>query len=230
MKKVFKFLLVVLFLFVSTNVYAEADYSYRAKKDNRIKVKVNGYDLYMSVNVLFNMDGDFAGVSSPIENFDAEYKDGTFYVTVKRSELNKVFKNKSYDNVYSLFEISADFMDFKPDKKYFYIYQLNYDSAPGEGYSMSYVENDYLYSNYKFLEVENSPVRLSGYASNTTGSTGGGFAIYETDKLPEEKRKQIEQIMNERREQRKKNERKELRQRRVFRRGIRGRRVKGSRF
>ena len=45
------------------------------------------------------------------------------------------------------------------------------------------------------------------------------------DKLPEEKRKQIEQIMNERREQRKKNERKELRKRRVFRRGFRGRRV-----
>ena len=187
MKKITKILFAILLFLISTTVYADADYTYRTKKDNRVKVNVQGHQLYMSVSVLFNMTGDFAQNKIPVENFTAEFKDDTFYITVKRSELNKIFKEKTYDNVYSLFEISADFMDFKPDKQYFYVYQSDFNSAPGTEYTLTYATQDYLYSHYKILEVENSPASLIGYANHAGSTTGGGFVLYEADSLPEQK-------------------------------------------
>ena len=186
MKKLTKLILMLLLFFITTEVYA-VDYTYRTNKENRVKVKVDGYDLYMSVSVLFNTDGNFADTKMPVENFDAEFKNGTFYVTVKRSELNKLFKEKTYDNVYSTFEVTADFMDFKEDKQYFYVAQHGADSIPGEEYYLTYATKDFLYRNYKILEVENSPASLIGYANQAVGSTGGGIIIYEADSLPEEK-------------------------------------------
>ena len=187
MKKITKILFAILLFLISTTVYADADYTYRTKKENRVKVNVQGHQLYMSVSVLFNMTGDFAQDKIPVENFTAEFKDDTFYVTVKRSELNKIFKEKTYDNVYSLFEISADFMDFKSDKQYFYVYQSDYRSAPGTEYTLTYATQDYLYRNYKILEIENSPASLIGYANHAGSTAGGGFVLYEADSLPEQK-------------------------------------------
>ena len=186
MRKIIKILVLFLLVFTTTAVYAEPDYSYRAKKDNRVKIKMNGHDVYMSVQVLFNMNGGFAGVEKPVENFTAEYKDGTFYVTVKRSDLNKVFQNTSYDNVNSTFTISADFLDFKEDKFYLYASQNNYQSKAGEGYTVTFAKRDYLYKFYNVIELINSSVDLVGYARDGHSRTeGGGFILYEEDNEPE---------------------------------------------
>ena len=187
MKRIFKSILILLLLFISNNVYA-ADYTYRTNKENRIKVNVNGYDLYMSVSVIYNINNEAMGERMPLESFSAEYKDDTFYVSVKRSELNKAFKGKTYDNVYALFEIAADFVDFKEDKKYFYIDQHSPESPVGEEYYLTLQTEDFFYRNYGIMEVENTAAELIGTANQAVGSKRGGFVLYETDSLPERKK------------------------------------------
>lgn len=185
MKRISKLLLLVLLFFISTIVNAEADYSYRAKRDNRVTVNVNNKKLYVSVSVLFDVEGDYSNTQIPVETFDASFKDDTLYVSIKRSELNKVFKAKTYDNVYSIFEVALDYLDFKPDKKYFYLHQYDCYSPKGKDYSLTFANQDYYFKNYKFIEVMNAGVGLQGLASHAQASEGGGYLLYEADELPE---------------------------------------------
>lgn len=185
MRKITKVLLVVLLLLIGTTVYADADYSYRTKRDNRVTVNVNNKKLYVSVSVLFNMEGDYSQNKIPVEKFDASWKNSTLYVSIKRSELNKVFKAKKYDNVYSLFEVSMDYLDANPSKEYLYFMQLDHTSKSGEGYSPTIGSSDYLYRNYKFFEVMNAAAGIQGLGSQAQASEGGGYLLYELDELPE---------------------------------------------
>ncbi len=182
MKKITKVLLVIMMFFITTAVvFAEADYTYRTKRDNRVKVKINNKDVYVAVNVLFDMEGDFSQEKKPVEKFDAKYKNGTLYVSIKRSEMNKLFKAKKYNNVYSIFEVTLDYLDIKSDKNYFWLKQNYVDSKPGEGYSFNKASEDYLFRNYNIIEVDNIGVGLQGLASNAQGSEGGGFQLFEID-------------------------------------------------
>lgn len=179
MKKAFKlfFALIVCFGLIGV-VNAEADLSYRAKKEGKAVVTVDGNSLYVSASILFDMNGAHADVRLPVNNLSAKYENDKLYVTVKRSEINKVLKANNFSNVYSLLEVNMDFLDLKADKKYYYFKQYNVQES--NLYSYTTKDEDYYGRTYNFLEISSSSFPLIG-TNPGYHSVGGGFLLYETD-------------------------------------------------
>lgn len=176
--------LLSLFLFIE-NVSADADYTYRTKRENKPVVTVGNVKLYVSASVLFNIEGGFSSVKVPVENISARYENNGLYVSVKRSEINKVLRNNKYDNVYELLEVNADFLDLNPNKKYYYFKQNDSTSLDGQNYNYYTADSDYYVRNYNFLEISSSSLPLAGLSMNDRESIGGGFMLYEADNLPD---------------------------------------------
>ena len=58
----------------------------------------------------------------------------TFYVSAKRSEINKIFTEK-YNNVYELMQINIDYHDIKANTEHYYFKQHMAESAAGTEFS-----------------------------------------------------------------------------------------------
>ena len=175
MKRLYCLIIMVLVSFSFINVVkAEADYSYRADRTNPV-IKVNDVDLYVTASLLFNMDGAFSDVRLPVKNITAKFENDSLYVTLKRSEINKVLKENKYDNVYSLLEINADYLDGNSDNLYYFM-QLSPDDPY---YSYTKCEYDFYYSRYNFIEVYSTSFPLVGLSSEYQKTIGGGYLLYD---------------------------------------------------
>ena len=177
--------IIIFFAFI-LGVSADADYSYRATKDNKPYVTINGEKVYITTSVLFNMNGSYSNVRKPINNISASFNSGTLTVYLKRSEINKVLKEDNYENVYSLLEINGDYLDIDSSKKYFYFHQLSPDLEDGKDYAYTNLEADYFGRTYNFLEVFSCAATLVGTGGKMTFSTGGGFILVKSDSYPED--------------------------------------------
>lgn len=94
---------------------------------NKTPFNYKGKTLYASVEVTFNIDSNgFTNDSKIIPNVNANYDDSSdiFYLSVKRSDINKLFTQK-YDNVYSLLQGSIDYHSATKEGGYFL--QLNHN-------------------------------------------------------------------------------------------------------
>lgn len=146
--------------------------------ENKTPFNYKGKTLYASLEVTFNIDSNgFTNDSKIVPNVNVSYDETSdiFYLSVKRSDINKLFTQK-YDNVYSLLQGSIDYHSATKEGGYFL--QLNHNSQEC-GYTLTRNENDYYFNNYGYLEVFSSTVPLSGSIGNDP-SIGGGVAIVDT--------------------------------------------------
>lgn len=174
---------IFLFSVFMTSVSADADYTFRTTKDGKPVVEVNNQKLYVTVSLNFNMEKQYSQINVPIANITAKYDNG-LYISVKRSEINKILKEKKYENVYYYLNINADFLDLQKDKTYYYFHQNNASSQNGEGYTITISKSDYMIRNYNIVEVFSGSISLTGFSMEEQYSYGGGFMLFEASEAP----------------------------------------------
>ncbi len=181
MKKLkYLFLLFLVFFTIGTvNVNAAGEEA-RADKTYKTLINVNGRNVYVSVWAHFNIKNGNVEVPLQIKNVTASYKNNTFYISVKRSDINEVFK-ETYDNVYFYLEADLDFHDLKANTDYSYFKQNSYTSGVC-GYSYTLGSQDYAIKHHNFLQIDSGTIALSGlHPSLTAGqnSYSGGLIVFE---------------------------------------------------
>ena len=184
-KKLFLTLFAILVAFILLpSVYAS-----RSNESNNIANKTafnyKGKTLYASVEVSFNISSQgFTESAKIVPNASVKYDSSsdTFYVSIKRSDINKVFTEK-YDNVYSLLQVNIDYHNATKDG--FYLMQL---SPVDNGCEYKYTKNtsDYNFRNFGYLELASAGFPLSGTGSGQH-SIGGGIAVFDTNVSLDEK-------------------------------------------
>ncbi len=180
MKKIRKtLLLLIISLFGLINVQAaEAD---RADINNKTLVNVDGHNVYVSVEISTNMEDLMNRDQVTVKGVSARYDSSTqtFYVSAKRSEINKIFTEK-YNNVYELMQINIDYHDIKANTEYYYFKQYMAESAAGTEFSFHNANADYLYRNYNILELVSSSLPLAGTVNGVEQySYGGDMVVFE---------------------------------------------------
>lgn len=171
-KKCSYLLTIMVLLFININViYAASD------KTNKVAVDYNGKTLYASISVDVNMSAaGFAGANKLVAGVSAKYDSSSeiFYLSVKRSEINKIFSD-SYDNVYSLLQGNIEYYDAKESGEYYL--QLDYKSDLC-GYSLTKNSSDYYFRNYGYLQLFSATAPLSGTFAKEP-SIGGGVIVFD---------------------------------------------------
>ncbi len=175
-------LLIVASIFCLTNVNAsEAD---RANLNNKTLIYVDGRKVYVSVHIDTDMVNAHNREQVTVKGVSARYDSPskTFYVSLKRSEINKVFGEK-YNNVYEYMQVNIDYHDIKDGTNYYYFKQNEGNALENKDYRYYNANEDYLFRNYKFLEICSSAMPLAGTAYGAERySYGGGIAIFEGTK------------------------------------------------
>lgn len=177
-KKIFYITFALFMLFLSIPTISASRSIDSNKIENKTPFNYKGKTLYASVEINFNINNQgFTNDAKIIKNISAKYDDvsDVFYLSVKRSEINKLFSTK-YDNVYSLLQANIDYHGALKEGGYFL--QLNHDAADC-GYTLTKNESDFNYRNYGYLEVFSSTAPLSG----TIGGEpiiGGGITIVDS--------------------------------------------------
>lgn len=177
-KRVLQLVLVLFIFFISIPVISASRSNDSNKIENKTPFNYKGKTLYASVEVHFNINqSGYSNDAKIIKNVSARYDDASdvFYLSVKRSDINKLFTEK-YDNVYSLLQANIDY--HAPSKEGAYFMQLNHE-ATDCGYTLTSNESDYYFRNYGYLEVFSSTAPLSGTLKGEP-SVGGGMAIVDS--------------------------------------------------
>lgn len=174
-KNILQAILALFILFLSMPTLSASRSNDSNKIENKTPLNYKGKTLYASVEVQFNINsGGYSNDAKIIKNISAKYDEASdvFYLSVKRSDINKLFTEK-YDNVYSLLQANIDYHDGVKEGGYFL--QLNHNASDC-GYTLTRNESDYYFRNYGYLEVFSSTAPLSG-TLNGEPSMGGGIAI-----------------------------------------------------
>ena len=176
------FLIIVFsFLVFLPIVSAEDSSAYRGSKSGKSVVNIKGNNIYFSAALEVNAtenESDYA----PIDNVVATYKNDTVYVTIKRSELNKVLKKHNFNNITTNVSIFGDYLDMDKNKDYYFFWG-DFDNT--KYYYETYAAN-YMMRTYNVFEVYRNNVSLVGYNAikQSAVNSHSGIILFETDKLP----------------------------------------------
>lgn len=175
----FVFFLAFLFMFCPFQIFA-ADESYRAVREGKPVVSVNGANIYVSAALTVNVTNAQSTALAPIENVEAKYQNGTVYVTIKRSEINKVLKNNNFDNITTTINVYGDYLDMNKAKNY-YFFSGDFDNNK---YFYETYNANYMTRMFNVFEVFGNSVSLVGYDTAAHLNTNSGKILFETDELP----------------------------------------------
>lgn len=170
-----------LLVFVPNKVLAASDYSERLRKDNKAVVNINGSNIYFSIDLSVNIENEETRKFVPIPGVSATYANDTVYLTVKRSEINKILKENNFDNIYALLGVYGDYLDLDTNKNYYFFWQGFMDDG---NYYYETKNVNYLMREYNMLEVYTSSIQLVGFDPNAIHHISSGIMLFETNELP----------------------------------------------
>lgn len=168
-------------LLFSTKIKAEKSYYYRLQKDNKPTVNINGVTVYVNVGLGTNISTD-SEEYFPIDGITATYSNQNVYITLKRSEINKILKENTFQSVSPSISVHGDYLGIDDFNKYYFFWSPNFSDEDRFYYETG--QANWEMRNYNIFEVFTSSTRLVGGNPERSDSRSGAKYLFKSDTMP----------------------------------------------
>lgn len=180
-----KILLVITLLFscllCNSKVGAEKSYYYRLQKDNKPTVNINGIPIYVNVGLGVNVKTD-SEEYVPIDGITATYSNQNVYITIKRSEINKILRQNTFQSVSPTISVYGDYLDIDDFNKYYFFWRVHF--TEGEVYYFETGQANYSMRNYNVFEAFFASTKLVGQNPINVDARSGGMYLFKSETMP----------------------------------------------